>query len=471
MMIRALAVAAMMSGALAAPAAASPGDLDTGFGNDSPTDGFFNCAISQHLSAEAVAVQPLDGKIVVAGSASIPNGLSTTNAIVVLRLNTDGTLDTGFGNTQACGGTGTQKGLDVFYINNGLPASSGGGAGVYGGADIALQPDGQILVAGFGRDHGVTQQDSMAVLRLNRSNGSLDTSFGKVDPSTGNPSGVATVVVGTSAIAAAVAVQSDGKIVLGGGATISGHSDFAVARLNSDGTLDTSGFDAGGSQPGVTTFLASTYTSGFAWGEVVRPTDGEIFLGGQETNKNDFLAAAVNSDGSVHTAFGSSGMASILPGASTTGVVGTLFGLEPDNGELILGGNAQNTAACPHKNAPVLVRLDPSDGSIDTTFGNASPTNGFATNCNDTSAVNAMAIDSNDKLVVTGGDGYTLRFTEDGMPDSGFGTGGYVTHTQGSRWGANGVAIQPSDGNIVLAGAEQQMALGELEVSVSRLLG
>jgi uncharacterized delta-60 repeat protein len=190
------------------------GTLDTGFGADKTgqitvSDPYFD--IGQSVLIQA------DGKIVVAGQSY------TTSGNYVVRYNTDGTLDAGFG----AGGK-----LPSFV--GGLPYSA------------ALQQDGKIVVAGSsitsGSDFTVTRYDV---------NGSLDTTFG-----TGGK--VATPVgPGTSSdIGYSVTVQADGKIVVAGSSSNVGNGtniDFAVVRYNSDGSLDTT-FNPQGSLGGTVAF-------------------------------------------------------------------------------------------------------------------------------------------------------------------------------------------------------------------------
>ena len=144
-------------------------------------------------------------------------GSSSTHDFAVARFNIDGTLDTTFGPNH----TGTiltpGSGFSVAYA-------------------VAIQNDGKIVVAGI---TGSTTE--FEVMRYN-ANGTLDTSFdhdGKVTFNFGN--------IGFPAMA--VAIQSDGKIVVGGN-TFRGTFDvnldeFAVARLNTNGSLDSS-FDGDG---------------------------------------------------------------------------------------------------------------------------------------------------------------------------------------------------------------------------------
>jgi len=174
-------------------------------------------------------VQP-DGKILVGGGFSTYNGVTQR---CIARLNADGTLDTEFA-------TGTLFDSTVIAL--------------------ALQPDGKILVGGFFTEYNNVTQNRIA--RLN-ADGTLDTGF-----NIGSGAGVAN---GTRV--AAIAVQSDGKILIGGDFTVfNGVTQNRIARLNADGTLDT-GFNIG------TGFDDSVNAIAIQPG-------GRILLGGQFTTFN-----------------------------------------------------------------------------------------------------------------------------------------------------------------------------------------
>src|SRR5712691_1227384 len=122
--------------------------------------------------------------------------------------------------------------------------------------------------------------------------GSLDTSF--------DTDGIVTTPFGTSADEArAVAVQSDGKIVVAGRATIGSTFDFALARYNADGSLDTS-FGTGGK---VTTAIGTSTDEAYA---IALQSDGKIVVGGRATigSNFDFALARYNTDGTLDTSFG-----------------------------------------------------------------------------------------------------------------------------------------------------------------------
>jgi uncharacterized delta-60 repeat protein len=389
----------MMSVAIGvcSPAAAASGSLDTSFGQGGST----TVAIGSVAAAAAVVVQP-DGKIVTAGQASVNN----QNVIVSTRMNPDGSLDQGYGH----------GGIVTVAIN--------GGAGVDSGAALTLQSDGKIVIAGSGRD-GTYGPLMFAAVRLDP-DGSLDSSFGH--------GGVATVPLGSTSIANAVVVQPNGSIVLAGTALV-GHNEFAAARLNANGTLDSS-FGSGG-----TTAVNST---GGAWGMVLQ-SDGRLVLAGQTTNPSSsvanaqqFMAARLNSNGTLDASFGQGGIVTVPVGSSALG-----FGiaLQPD-GRLVLAGPAFTTTG-----VAATVRLN-TDGSLDQSYGHG----GIGT-FPDWYGVNGIVLDLQGRIVLPTVGAGAVRLNPNGSADQTFGTGGNALAKLGTSGGANGAAIQPADGKIVLAGA------------------
>jgi uncharacterized delta-60 repeat protein len=205
-----------------------------------------------------VVVQP-DEKIIVSGLGN------ATKDFVIKRLNPDGSLDTSFGS----GGT-----TSVDFGGDDIPNQ------------MIRQPDGKLVLAGQGDPY-----HEMAVARLN-ADGMVDTSFGTDGEATvasGGTSG------GSSASAAyALALQPDGKIVLAGSNAI-GRGYQAVARLNTNGTLDTS-FGAG---YGVVSLNYGASMPELALGIVVQP-DGKFVLAGSTDvhDGGDIAVARVLGDAS-----------------------------------------------------------------------------------------------------------------------------------------------------------------------------
>jgi len=238
----------------------SPGDLDTSFDGD----GLVTTSVSgTGDKGRAVAIQS-DGKILVAGEDGNKN-------ITVVRYNSDGSLDTTFDGDGIV--TTTISGNDK-------------------GNGIAIQADGKILVAGSTRDAG--GNDNFLLLRYNP-NGGLDTTF--------DGDGIAFTSLGTAKDQAwDVAIQSDGKIIVVGKADV----DIGVVRFNTNGSLDTT-FDGDGI---AVTDLGSGKDEARA---VALQSDGKIVVGGNTDvdfalvryNANGSLDTGFGTGGSVVTDLGS----------------------------------------------------------------------------------------------------------------------------------------------------------------------
>ncbi len=197
------------------------GAKDTTFG----ADGFATTDIAVgNDTAYAVIQQPSDGKLVAAGVGAV----SSNNDIAIVRYNTDGSLDNSF----------SGDGKQTAAVNL---------AGDFALA-LALQSDGMLLVAG---KTTFNSADDIALARFDGA-GVLDSSFGV--------NGKATIAGGaTDSSAYAITTQTDGKIVAAGSAYMTSTgllNDFALARYNANGSLDTS-FDADGL---TTTAFGSTIT-------------------------------------------------------------------------------------------------------------------------------------------------------------------------------------------------------------------
>ncbi len=198
---------------------AAPPGLDTTFGGtgrvSTPVGGG---------QGEAVVIQP-GGGIVTAGWRTV--GAGTDFALT--RHDASGNLDQSFG-------------------TNGIATTDLGGPGDQA-YDAALLPDGGIVAVGETDAAGI-QKQQFALARY--------TADGALNPSFGTGGTVTTNFTGHGDVANAVAVQGDGKIVVAGFAFSSGiNGDFALARYNADGSLDTS-FGTGGK---VTTTSARTPTA------------------------------------------------------------------------------------------------------------------------------------------------------------------------------------------------------------------
>ena len=290
--------------------------------------------------------------------------------------------------------------------------------------DTAIQTDGSIVAVGSSPTGTFT--GVFAIARY-KSDGSLDTTF--------NTTGKVTTAIGLiNDIANAVAIQSDGKIVVvGGSAYQPGNYIFGLARYNTDGSLDTS-FGTGGM---VTTAIGN---ASFAY-DVVIQTDGKIVVAG--ASDSGFALARYNTDGILDTSFGTGGIATTAIGTSS---MAFYISIQAD-GKIVAAGKSSTGATT---SVLVLARYN-TNGGPDASFG----TGGIMTVSNGTSYIdNAVAFQKDDKIVTAGFSapgGFGLaRYNTDGSLDASFGSGG-IAITKGIYGMANSVAIQP-DGKIVAAG-------------------
>ena len=380
---------------LAGSAAATPGGLDPSFGSG----GLVTTTVGSGGSwAHALAVES-DGKILAGGETSAGSALA--------RYNLDGSLDTSFGS----GGTATNA-IGIIRA-------------------LVLQPDSKIVVAG---ESSNGSEPEFALARYNPG-GSLDTSFG-----TGGKV-LTPIAASGGGEAYAVAVQTDGKIVVGGQS--GDGNDFVLTRYNPDGSLDTT-FGTGG-----VVITATGYVRALA----VQP-DGKIVAAGTEgcCGGAKFALARYNTNGTLDTTFGTSGIVTMSPPSQG---VGYALALQP-GGKLVVGGEI-DSGILP-KGYFGLVRFN-SDGTLDTSFGE----NGLAmTPIGSDASGAALAQQPDGKLVLAG---YSTvdsthefalaRYDADGSPDVGFGTSGAVTTPIGAHGStADAVALEP-DGTILVAGGTE----------------
>jgi len=331
----------------------SNGTLDTSFGPDGT--GRIITAFGGEDRARGVTVQP-DGKIVVGGGCCSGGGPA---GVAVARYNPDGSLDGGFGS----GGKVT-----TFFPERGIQAFVN---------VILLQPDGKIVAAGaagnsgFDRDH--------ILVRYNY-DGSLDMDFG-----TGGK-----VITSFEGFDEAVALAlHDGKLVTAGfsGAFSGSHTRFAVARFNSNGSLDAT-FGTGGKV--TTDFGGSGEDSASA---MIIQADGKIVVSGRAapTGTYDFALARYNSDGSLDATFGAVGKVTTDFGGSSD--FGGGVGLR--DGGIVVAGTTNVSGTYDF----ALARYN-SDGSLDTTFGVAGKvTTDFGASVD---FGGGMALQPDGKIVVVG---------------------------------------------------------------------
>jgi uncharacterized delta-60 repeat protein len=369
---------------------------------DGSKDTTFNIGTGFDSTVRSIAIQT-DGKILVGGSFTTFTGSSQN---YLIRLNSDGSKDATFnigagfsnivlsfilksngkillgGNFNFVSGTTqnrfTKINGDSTTINESFNIGTGFDGNVY---TTLIQLDGKILVGGTFTTFSGSSQNRL--IRLN-SDGSKDITF---NIGSGFNNGIFSV-----------AIQSDGKILVGGNfTTFTGSSQNYLIRLNSDGSKDTT-FNIG-------TGFDSTVRS------IAIQTDGKILVGGlftTFTGSTQNRLIRLNTDGSKDTTFD----------------IGTAFNnlvfttLIQSDGKILVGGLFTTFTGSTQNR---LIRLN-TDGSKDTTFNIGTAFN---------SGVNTTLIQSDGKILVGGGfttftgssQNRLIRLNTDGSKDTAFNIG------------------------------------------------
>jgi uncharacterized delta-60 repeat protein len=341
---------------------------------DGTKDASFISGIGFNSFIRSIAVQA-DGKILVGGNFTSYKGVAQSK---IIRLNTDGSKDTSFN-------IGT--GFDATVIS------------------IVAQADGKILVGGFFTTYkGITEN---RIIRLN-TNGNKDTSF--------------TTGVGFNNEVLSIAVQNDGKILLGGGfSSYNGVTENRIIRLNTDGTKDTS-FSAG---------------IGFSHSvlSIALQNDGKILIGGDFIVYNGVAEnkmTRLNADGTKDISFST--------GTGFNGYVNAIA--EQTDGKILIGGSFNSFKRMTEKG---IIRLN-ADGTKDVSFTTGTILNTFW--------VYSIVVQNDGKIIVGGYfsdyNGITenniIRLNADGTKDTSFTTGvGFNDYSYT-------IALQ-ADGKILIGGA------------------
>jgi len=375
--------------------------------------------------------------------------------------------------------------LTVTAAPSDLDPTFGNGSGVifsdpigtrnHNGYGMALQSDGKIVMVGSKNPAGT----GFIIARYN-SDGSLDATFG-------SGGAVLTTLGGSSESARGVAIQPDGKIVIGGNAVFlnQDNPDLFVARYNSNGSVDTS-FGTNG--VAIVGFSTNAVNADY-FGAIKIGTDGKIVIGGSLPGTSQFqqtTLARLNTNGTLDTSFGSGGKLTnggyawtdltvqpdgsiVTVGYSATIMSSTMIvrkfninGLQEWNytrGQDFILAELYGIAAQPDGkfvvagrfNSKVSVLRLNANGTLDTSFAVDSVVReGRAT---------AVAVQPDGKIVVaadltdTPFGGYNaIRLNTDGLPDAGFGTNGVVSNLYpNSQINTSTIIIQP-DGKILVGG-------------------
>ncbi|MCD9853095.1 T9SS type A sorting domain-containing protein [Epilithonimonas sp. JDS] len=305
-----------------------------------------------------------DGKIIVAGDFTSYDGIARKG---IARLNSDGSIDQTFNP----------------------------GSGIVGRVlNIIIQQDGKIIISGDFTQFNNIQKNYIARLNVD---GSLDTTF--------NIAGS-----GASNVIYSIAQQTDGKILIAGDFGLyNGIARGRVARLNKDGSLDQT-FDSG---IGSNNYLNS----------VVLQSDGKVLIGGYTSTYNNIARrtiARLNIDGSLDTSFNPIGSGGNLPIYSMTVQL---------NGKIIICGGFTSFN---NVETGGIARLN-TDGTLDTAFIK-----------NNSASANSAVVLPNGKILTNGNFYSTSKFHRlktDGSADKLFDTVGEVRR----------MILQP-DGKILVCG-------------------
>lgn len=301
---------------------------------------------------------------------------------------------------------------------------------------MVLQSDGKILIAGH--SYGSSDND-FAVVRYN-SDGSLDNTFGS--------GGIVTTPIGSGDdLAKSIALQSDGKIVVAGYSYNGSIDVIALARYNTDGSLDNT-FDGNGTLTTVEGIYAEYAQS------VAIQSDGKIVITGGINNVGgmDVRVARYNTDGSLDNTFDTDGFVLTAVTANYNDY-GNAVKIQSD-GKIVVAGFANSGLESNY----MLLRYN-TDGSLDNTFD----TDGIVADQifgTFNEYANALAIQDDGKLLVTGNtnnsyyDFVTLRFNTDGSLDPSFDNDGIAVIDWGTLTDigqATAILVQADD-DIIIAG-------------------
>ncbi len=415
---------------LAASASAAEGALDPTFGSaGSVTTSLASGNNSSVGNAMAIDAQ---GRIVTVGLAARGD-----NDFAIARYLPDGTPDPTF----------SGDGLVTYDIL----------AGDFDSAQaVAIDLQGRIVVAGF-TDGGGTGGDWAVVRLLND---------GSVDPTFSLGPGHSLSIGPGADLANALALDPSGRILVAGRSVNGGHTDAVIARLNSDGTLDTT-FDGDGK---LVTNLNPNASANQSIGDVTTDSQGRILAGdGGGVAGTSFRVARYLDNGSLDTSFGGTGVRSIDVGSDLPTIVG--LAVDPA-GRIVIGGLSFANGS----DQFTFARTDDS-GALDTSFGGDGVA--MAPIPARLGDMRGLALDSQGRVVAVGAAGASLaeehatvaRFDEAGNLDSSFGSAGFTIVPAGPKSAYAGVAVDDHDRIVAAGNLTRGDGSGKTDFVTSRFIG
>lgn len=374
--------------------------LDLSFG----TGGYVSTDVNTHDDeANDILVQP-DGKIVIGGSAI----LQSYSKFSVIRYNSNGSIDSTF-------------------ADNGIATANVGPVNDKG-TSLALQNDGKILLAG---NYGWNFYNDPAVVRFN-SDGTIDSTFGD--------NGYSRFIISNQYDEFNdMALQSDGKIVVGGRTWQNNSYNFLIARILPSGVIDSS-FGLNGMV--VTDFL----NSNDCIHSLLIQADGKILVSGNtEPGASYFAAARYHSNGAPDQSFGIGGKLFIGTGSRYDISYG--MSLTADSSIILAGSNGSGNIYS--YQVAKLTKF----GVLDSTFGSDGikqvPVSVPADHLKD------VLVQNDGKIIATGmadHDAFMLRLTANGSLDNSFGNQGIYTGNNGGSEGRLNAVTQLDDSSIIACG-------------------
>ncbi|MBK8102005.1 MAG: FG-GAP repeat protein [Cellvibrionales bacterium] len=359
-------------------------------------------------------IQQADGKLVAVGNTYNAKGMKQ---FALLRYNLDGTLDTTFNGT----------GMVITKISDlAVPVDDA--------KAVIQQSNGRLVVVGVTAS-GVN--NDCALVRYNK-DGSLDETFGE--------QGIVTMGFGTKDdTCLSIIQQADDKLVVAGETAGAGNdkADFALARFNTDGSLDSS-FGSGGK---VTTDFNGTVNNGRS---VIQLADGKLLMAGY--SDYNFALTRYNTDGSLDTTFDADGKLFVDIASDRDYAISVL---QQADDQLVLAGYTNVNPG--NKTNFAVVRLN-QDGSFDPSFNS---TGKLVLSVDSNNNAVAKVIQQTDGKLVLAGSTITItsskhmalvRLNTDGSLDTGFGGDGKVTANIGTVSDEAVSVVQQADGKLTVAG-------------------